>query len=152
MQWLLHWPLMGELLHSVQRGGTGRATAPPSPLLTVPNATAHPSTASVPTSYYLMWHYNCLWTTKGWRVNHRLQLGSAATALPRGSRQNEVRSLDVIRAYLTSTVGTRKLAVLLSCGGCGITGDWNVIATYRPRRALSRHESPAEIDNRPDCV
>ena len=27
--------------------------------------TAHPSTASVPTSYYLMWHSNCLWTVKG---------------------------------------------------------------------------------------
>jgi len=37
---------------------------PPSPLLTVPNVTAHPSTASVPTSYYLMWHYNCLCTLK----------------------------------------------------------------------------------------
>jgi len=29
------------------------------------NVTAHPSTASVPTSYYLMWHYNCLWHLKG---------------------------------------------------------------------------------------
>jgi len=26
--------------------------------LVVPNATAHSSTASVPTSYYSMWHYN----------------------------------------------------------------------------------------------
>jgi len=39
---------MGELLHLVQRGGAGRAAAPPSPLLAVPNVTAHPSTASVP--------------------------------------------------------------------------------------------------------
>jgi len=31
--------------------GHGRAAAPPSPLLTVPNVTAHLSTASVPTSY-----------------------------------------------------------------------------------------------------
>jgi len=45
--------------------GPGRAGAPPSPLLAVPNVTAHPSTASVPTSYYLMRHYNCLWTLKG---------------------------------------------------------------------------------------
>ena len=45
--------------------GTGRAGVPPSPLLAVPNVTAHPSTASVPTSYYLMWHYNSLWTLKG---------------------------------------------------------------------------------------
>jgi len=35
--------------------GPGRAVAPPSPLLAVPNVTAHPSTANVPTSYYLMW-------------------------------------------------------------------------------------------------
>ena len=27
-------------------------------------AQSHPSTASVPTSYYLMWHYNCLCTLK----------------------------------------------------------------------------------------
>ena len=40
--------------------------APPRPLLAVPNVTAHPSTASVPTSYYLMWHYNGLWTLKGY--------------------------------------------------------------------------------------
>ena len=45
--------------------GPGRAGAPPSPLFAVPNVTAHPSTASVPTSYYLMWHYNCLWALKG---------------------------------------------------------------------------------------
>jgi len=30
------------------RRGLGRAAAPPSPLLAVPNVTAHPSTASVP--------------------------------------------------------------------------------------------------------
>ena len=36
--------------------------APPSPLLAVPNLTAHPSTASVPTSFYTMWHYNYLCT------------------------------------------------------------------------------------------
>jgi len=33
-------------------GGLG--PGPPSPLLAVPNVTAHPSTASVPTSYYSM--------------------------------------------------------------------------------------------------
>ena len=42
--------------------GHRRAAAPPSPLLAVSNVTAHPSTVSVPTSHYLMWHYNCLWT------------------------------------------------------------------------------------------
>jgi len=29
---LVLWPLMGGLLHLVQRGGAGRAAAPPSPL------------------------------------------------------------------------------------------------------------------------
>ena len=49
---------MGGLLHyfgTAIEEGPGRAGA-------VPNVTAHPSTASVPTSYY--WHYNCL-CTKG---------------------------------------------------------------------------------------
>ena len=39
---LVHWPLMGGLLHLVQRGGPGQAAATPSPLLAVPNVTAHP--------------------------------------------------------------------------------------------------------------
>ena len=34
--------------------GTARGPSPPRPLLAVPNVTAHPSTASVPTSYYSM--------------------------------------------------------------------------------------------------
>ena len=37
--------------------GPGRAAASPSPLLAVPNVTARPSTASVPTSYYSMWPF-----------------------------------------------------------------------------------------------
>ena len=56
----------------VQRVGPVHAVAPPSPLLAVPNVTAHPSTASVATSYYLMWHYNCLWTLKGYTAITRV--------------------------------------------------------------------------------
>jgi len=42
--------LMGGLLHLVQRGGDwAGGCSPPTPLLAVPNVTAHPSTASVPT-------------------------------------------------------------------------------------------------------
>jgi len=41
--------LTGGLLHLVQREGAWA----PSPLLAVPNVTAHPLTASVPTLYYL---------------------------------------------------------------------------------------------------
>ena len=40
--------------------GPGQGTSPPTRLLAVPNITAHPSTASVPTAHYLMWHYNRL--------------------------------------------------------------------------------------------
>ena len=43
---------------TARRGLDGLAQ--PDPLLAVPNVTAHPSTASVPTSCYSMWHYNCL--------------------------------------------------------------------------------------------
>jgi len=45
--------------------GPGQAGAPPSPLLAVPNVTANPSRASVPTRYYSMWHYNYLCTVEG---------------------------------------------------------------------------------------
>jgi len=41
---LIHWPLMGGLLHLVQRGNRGPAQS----LIAVPNMTAHLSTASVP--------------------------------------------------------------------------------------------------------
>jgi len=44
---------MGGPLHLVQRGGAGRAAAPPSPLLAVPNVTAHASTAGVPITVLL---------------------------------------------------------------------------------------------------
>jgi len=46
--------------------GTARAGwGPAQSLLTVPNVTAHPSTASVPTSYFSMWHYNTRCPLKG---------------------------------------------------------------------------------------
>ena len=55
---LVHWLVMGGLLHLVQRGVTGRGRSPPSPLLAVPNVTPHPSTASVPITVL---QYNALW-------------------------------------------------------------------------------------------
>ena len=42
-----------------------RAVAQPSPLVAVSNVTAHPSTSSVPTSYYLMCHYKYICPLKG---------------------------------------------------------------------------------------
>ena len=47
---LVHWPLMGGLLHLVQRGGDSAGRSPPRSLLAVPNVTANPSMASVPIS------------------------------------------------------------------------------------------------------
>ena len=46
--------------------GLGRLRPRPSPLLAVSNVKVHQSTASVPTSYYSMWHhYNCQCPLKG---------------------------------------------------------------------------------------
>jgi len=47
----VHWPLTGGLYTWYSNEGTGRAVALPSPLIAVPNLAAHPSTASVPTSW-----------------------------------------------------------------------------------------------------
>jgi len=42
--------------------GTGRAETPPSPLLVVPDVTAHPSTAIVPTAVHdIRNHKNAMW-------------------------------------------------------------------------------------------
>ena len=49
---LVKWPLMDGLLHLVQRG-RGGAWAGFSPIVAVPNVTAHPSTASVPITVLL---------------------------------------------------------------------------------------------------
>ena len=46
---LVHWPLMDGLLHLVPK-------APPSPLLAVPNVTAHPSTASTNHCIAIWWY------------------------------------------------------------------------------------------------
>ena len=49
---------------TARRGLDGLEPTQSTPLLTVPDVTA-----SVPTSYYLMWHYNCLWTLNGYGVS-----------------------------------------------------------------------------------
>ena len=45
---LVHWPLMGGLLHLVQQGGDWAGPQPAQALFAVPNVTVHLSTASVP--------------------------------------------------------------------------------------------------------
>jgi len=51
--WYTGW----AVTFNTTRRGPGRAAAPLSPLLAVPNETAHLQTASVPTSYYSTCHY-----------------------------------------------------------------------------------------------
>jgi len=53
---------MGGLLQWYSEEGPGLAGAPPSPLLAVPNVTAHPSTASVPITVLFD---VALWSLKG---------------------------------------------------------------------------------------
>jgi len=67
-----------DVTFGTARRGLGSG-APLSPLLAVPNVTAHPSTANVPTSYCLMWHYNCLWTLKGQPSRSNRQLATFIT-------------------------------------------------------------------------
>jgi len=50
---LVHWPLMGGLLHLVHQGGDWAELKPTQAPLAVPNVTAHPSTASVPVTILL---------------------------------------------------------------------------------------------------
>ena len=50
---LVHRPLMGGLLYLVKRGRAWAGCDPASPILAVPNVTAHPSTASVPVTVLL---------------------------------------------------------------------------------------------------
>ena len=57
---LVHQPLMAGLLHLVQRGGTWAGPQPDQTLLSVPNVTAHPSTASV-TFIVLQYNGPLLW-------------------------------------------------------------------------------------------
>ena len=52
---LVHWLLMGGLLHLVQQGGDMVSHRPPRPLLAVPNVTAHPSMASVPITVLMVY-------------------------------------------------------------------------------------------------
>ena len=52
---------------TTRRSLGGLGPRPAQSLIAVPNVTAHPSTASVPTSYYLMWHYNYQYPLKGQR-------------------------------------------------------------------------------------
>ena len=58
-----------KYFYATTRRGLGglRPGASPGAILVVSNVTDHPSTASIlPTSYYSMWHCNCLWIINDW--------------------------------------------------------------------------------------
>jgi len=50
---LVHSPLMGGQYIWYSEEGSGRAVAPPSPLLAVANVTVQPSTANVPITVFV---------------------------------------------------------------------------------------------------
>ena len=74
IRWLVHWPLIGGLLHLVQRGGArgccGPAQSPPRcTKCNSPPINGHGQCTNL---YYSMWHYNCLCTLKSklqWRTS-----------------------------------------------------------------------------------
>jgi len=55
---LVHWPLMGGLLHLVQRVGDWRGLSPPRPLLAVPNVTASVPITVLLYNGPLLWGFN----------------------------------------------------------------------------------------------
>ena len=63
IQWLVHWPLMGGLLHLVQRGGDW---AGPQPAQAPPRCTKcnSPPINGQCINFVLFDHYNCLWSLK----------------------------------------------------------------------------------------
>jgi len=132
---LVHWPLMGGLLHLVQWGGPGRAAAPFSPLFTVPNATAHPSTASVPTSYHSMWHYNCLCTLTSAVAKHCETITDTII----------MGYYDIRLGYrdLSSYDTSRRVLPPRSCNGLTVISDapctcwWDRISAVAPVRRTS---------------
>jgi len=59
-----------------------RAVVPPSSLLSVPNVTTHPSTASVPTSYHSTWHQDIFQDLEHGGVNQPLGVPSLPFSSP----------------------------------------------------------------------
>jgi len=108
---------------------TGRGRSQPRPLLAVPNVTAHPSTASVLTSYYSMWHCNCLWSP-----NLQREFWCR-----RRQWDSEGRWLEGLRS-LTTADGS-----CLDCEDVAEPGRWwNLLVTedQSGRTARSEHNTP----------
>ena len=78
---LVHWPLMGGLFGTAKRGLGGLRPRPVPPRCTKCNNP--PINANVPTSYYLMWHYNGMCPLKGF--NQLLSAGEGGNAARGGT-------------------------------------------------------------------
>ena len=119
---------MGGLLHLVQRGGAwagcGPTQSPPrytkcnSPPININGQ------CSLPTSYYLMWHYNCLWTLKGQHCQHT---GTPTLQSMRIPSDGWVGNISCTRAHHS---GVRTLRF----------GDWcvRVPVLFLPRDAMHK--------------
>ena len=126
-------PFMGRLFYLVQRAERpGQAVAPPIPLHAVSNVTAHPSTASVPTSYYLMWHYGCLWTQ--WTLLSQYNIVRVEKLSVTG-----IRHINQYKTYTQPHMHARYVQLhLLTC--CVSPQTQEVTAAKRKRRCDTNPE------------
>jgi len=78
-------------------GGWGPTQSPPR----CTKCNSHPSTASVPTSYYLMWQYNCLWNRRRrfWHSTHDCVAPYVDIILHRGRFWTKAAASGSIRWY-----------------------------------------------------
>jgi len=85
LRWLVHWPLMGGLLHLVQRGGAWAGWGPAQSPHRCTKCNSPPINGQcIPTSYYSMWHYNCQCPLKGYIIflhKFHMQTGYAAARM-----------------------------------------------------------------------
>ena len=109
---LVHWPLMGGLLHLVQQGWTGRGRSPPRTLFAVPNVTAHPSTASVPITVWSVALYGFNALINGLKL---LRSGVRERTIPHTSRLDDIDAIHF----------TDPLHIFYRAGGqFGTVSDW----------------------------
>jgi len=115
---LVHWPLMGGLLHLVQRGDWAAPQpvhAPPR--CTVPNVTAHPSTASVPITVFL---YKCPLlcgfdvAIKGSIVHNEYSAGTSSALWFKIHKEISLLGVEVREPQYSTTVETRSLRMMMT--------------------------------------
>ena len=81
------------------------------PLLAVSNVTANPSTASVPTSYHSMWHYNCLCTVI---IISGFGIYGAAVVRDSGVGNTWQRLTLVLHEFLSNGLTPSRLHIVIS--------------------------------------